>query len=248
MKRDIVLIDEEKCNGCGDCINNCAEGAIEIIDGKAKLINEIYCDGLGACLGHCPQDAISIEQRDAPDFDEEAVNGHLANIGREPLNAGHQPAPQSKPHAAGGGCPSARVIQRDVSAQCCDVSSNENAQSMLAQWPVQLTLIPPTAPFLQNADLLIAADCAPFAYPRFHEKFLKGKALVIGCPKLDDLDFYIEKLTNIFTQANIKSITIAHMEVPCCFGLNHAVDQALESSKIKIPVEEITIGIEGEIK
>lgn len=247
MKRKIVLIDEEKCNGCGECISNCAEGAIAVIDGKAKLISEIYCDGLGACLGHCPQDAISIEEREADDFDEVATDEHLKNIGREPISATANDAQHSAHDSVG--CPSAQVIQREVRDTTPRNSSDvSDAQSKLTQWPIQLTLVPPNAPFLQDSDLLIAADCAPFAYPRFHEKFLDKKAIVIGCPKLDDLNFYIEKLTDTFEKSTIKSITIVHMEVPCCFGLNHAVEEALSASKKKIPVEEVTIGIDGGIR
>ena len=243
MKRNIILIDDEKCNGCGNCITNCAEGAMEIIDGKAKLVSDIYCDGLGACLEHCPQDALIIEERDAPDFDEAAVDDRLKEIGRPPINAAPQVQHHNGPPA--GGCPSARVIKRDVVES--DDNDTSEAHSMLGQWPIQLTLIPPNAPFLQDADLLIAADCVPFAYPRFHEKFLKGKAVVIGCPKLDDVDFYIERLTAIFKESTIKSVTLVHMEVPCCFGLNHALSQALLASKKEIPVKEVTVGVNGEI-
>lgn len=246
MKRKIVLIDEDKCNGCGNCITNCAEGAMEIVNGKARLIKEIFCDGFGACLGHCPQEALTIEERESPDFDEEATNVHLKKLGRELIGATAHSS-HNNGHG-GGGCPSARVIERKVRAVNTNGADNSNAQSMLGQWPIQLTLVPPGAPFLKNADLLIAADCVPFAYPGFHEKFLKGKAVVIGCPKLDDLDFYIGRLKDIFNESNIKSITIVHMEVPCCFGLNHAVEQALNASTKDIEVEEITIGVDGEIK
>lgn len=246
----MVLIDEEKCNGCGKCITNCAEGAMEIVDSKAKLISDVYCDGLGACLGHCPQNALTIEEREAPDFDEEAVNKHLEKIGREPIKPSEEAsASNDKLHAPhSGGCPSARVIQRDVpDTSCCNNIDSSQVQSMLGQWPIQLKLVPPNAPFLQDADLLITADCVPFAYPNFHAKFLKGKAIVIGCPKLDDLDFYIERLTDMFKESSIKRITIIHMEVPCCYGLNHAVDEALKASKKKIPLEEVTIGVSGDV-
>jgi len=245
MKRDIVLIDQVKCNGCGECINNCAEGAIEIVDGKARMISEIYCDGLGACLGHCPQDAISIVHREAVDYDEDATNEHLKSLGREPLTEVNQNA-HDDVHASG--CPSARIIQRERPAVNDKNTDVDNVQSMLMQWPIQLTLVSPEAPFLDNTELLIAADCVPFAYPRFHEKFLKDKTLVIACPKLDDVDFYIERLTGIFTKNSIKKITIVHMEVPCCFGLNHTVGEALKASKSDIPLEEVTIGIDGTIK
>ena len=243
MKRDIVLIDQDKCNGCGDCINNCAEGAIEIVDGKARMISEIYCDGLGACLGHCPQDAISIEHREAVDYDEVATNKHLKNIGREPLPGTNHSLHDNVPVA---GCPSARIVQREI--QAVNDDNVDNVQSMLLQWPIQLTLVPPDAPFFDNSDFLISADCVPFAYPRFHEKFLKDKAVVIACPKLDDIDFYIQRLTDIFAKNSIKRITIVHMEVPCCFGLNHAVDEALKAAQKDILLEEVTVGIDGTVK
>lgn len=246
MKRKILRIDEERCNGCGKCITTCAEGAIELVNGKARLISESYCDGLGACIGNCPQDALIIEEREAPAFDEEAVNIHLKKMGGKSVGTSHQ-GHQHNFHGATG-CPSSRVIQREVPTREFERSEGYDSQSMLSQWPIQLTLVPPNAPFLEDADLLLAADCAPFAYARFHQDFLKEKALLIACPKLDDVDFYIERLTEIFSESKIKSITIVHMEVPCCFGLNHMVEEALAASKKKIPVEEVTIGIDGEIK
>ncbi len=250
MKREIILIDEEKCNGCGNCIDNCAEGAMEIVNGKARLVSDSYCDGLGACLSHCPQDALNIIKRDAPDFDEEAVNIYLKKMGRQPLPVGQNNSASQKPdHSshAKSGCPSARVIKREIPTSSDNNGNRPKAQSMLGQWPIQLKLVPANAPFLDNADLIISADCAPFAYPDFHETFLKGNAIAIGCPKLDNIDFYIERMTEIFTESTIKSITVVHMEVPCCFGLNHAVDQALSASKKEIPLKKVTIGINGEI-
>lgn len=246
MKRKILRIDEERCNGCGKCITTCAEGAIELVNGKANLISESYCDGLGACIGHCPQDALIIEEREAPAFDEDAVNIHLKKMVRKSVVASHQDH-QHNLHRATG-CPSAKVIQREVPTTQFENSDGYNPQSMLSQWPIQLTLVPPDAPFLEDADLLLAADCTPFAYARFHQDFLKEKALLIACPKLDDADFYIERLTEMFSESKIKSITIVHMEVPCCFGLNHIVEEALAASKKEIPVKEITIGIDGEIR
>ena len=246
MKRDIVLIDQEKCNGCGECINSCAEGAIEVVDGKARMISETYCDGLGACLGHCPQDAISIEHREAVDYDEVLTNKHLKSIGREPVAVSNHNMHDNAPVT---GCPSSQIVQREIrTGNNNDDVVVDNVQSMLSQWPIQLTLVPPEAPFLDNADLLIAADCVPFAYPMFHEKFLKNKSVVIACPKLDDIDFYIQRLTDIFSKNSLKTITIVHMEVPCCFGLNHAVEEALKAAQKKIPLEEVTIGIDGTVK
>lgn len=218
VTRKIVRIDEEKCDGCGLCVPACPEGAIQIIDGKARLVSDTYCDGLGACLGHCPKDAITIEEREAEPFDEEAVQAHL----------------ETEHHIAAA-CPSAQVMQFKVPAK-----------SELAQWPIQLTLVPPQAPYLNNADLLIAADCTPFAYPQFHQDLLKGKTILIGCPKLDDVQFYIEKLAQIFSHNNIASVTVAHMEVPCCFGLTYIVKEALSQAGKDIPVEDITISIRGE--
>jgi Fe-S-cluster-containing hydrogenase component 2 len=230
VKRKLVRIDEDKCDGCGLCVPACPEGAIQIIDGKARLVSEIYCDGLGACLGHCPKDAITIEEREAEPFDEEAVKTHL----------------EAHRHAAAA-CPSAQVMQFEKPAATEPVTSEQvPAKSELAQWPIQLTLVPPQAPYLNNADLLVAADCIPFAYPNFHQDLLKGKTILIGCPKLDDVQFYIEKLAQIFSHNNIASVTVAHMEVPCCFGLTYIVKEALSSAGKDIPLEDITISIKGE--
>lgn len=234
MKRQIVRIDEEKCDGCGLCVPACAEGAIRIVDGKARLISEKYCDGLGACLGECPQGAITIEERDAKEFDEEAVDASLKKI--------QQARSESQPC----GCPSAKVMhwEADTTSQPRLVSS----PSMLSQWPVKLALVPPRAPYFDKADLIIAADCVPFAYANFHQDFLKGKAVVTGCPKLDDMNFYQQKLDEIFRQSNLKSIKVVNMEVPCCFGLLHLAKTALTRSRKDIPLEEITISIRGGIK
>lgn len=230
IKRKIVRIDEEKCDGCGLCVPACPEGAIQIIDGKARLVSETYCDGLGACLGDCPKGAITIEEREAEPFDEEAVKARLQNH-----------------HHVAAACPSAQVLQFEKSGtEDSDAMDTVPVQSQLSQWPIQLTLVPPQAPYLNNADLLIAADCTPFAYPLFHQDLLKGKTILIGCPKLDDPQFYIEKLTQIFKLNNITSVTVAHMEVPCCFGLSYIVKEALSSAGRDIPIEDITIGIKGE--
>lgn len=260
MIREMVFIDEDKCDGCGLCVPACAEGAIQIIDGKAKLIADNLCDGLGACLGHCPQDAITVEKREADEFDEEAVDEHLKAQGKPPLAHDHAVAPagggcpsaqvQSIPKAApaaGGGCPGSRMMNFDQ-AENDEQDTAGQRPSELRQWPVQLHLVPPTAPFLQGADVLLAADCAPFAYADFHKDILKDKALLIGCPKLDDTSPYIDKLTAMIVHSNIKSLTVAHMEVPCCTGLIQMARQAVEASGKDIEFKTIRIGIQGEIK
>lgn len=239
VTRQIVRIDEEKCNGCGLCIPACAEGALQIVNGKAKLINDKYCDGLGACLGECPQGALTIEEREAEDFDEKAVEEHLKKERQVPvIHSAHQTL-QS--------CPSAQVMHFQRNSTLKEtINAPGKSESMLAQWPVQLTLLPTNAPFFENANLLIAADCVPFAYADFHNDFLKNKALVIGCPKLDNAEFYKEKLIEIFKQNNIKSVTVVNMEVPCCFGLYHLVKKALDSSGKTIPLRQEIIGIKGD--
>ena len=236
--RKIVKIDEEKCNGCGLCIPNCAEGAIQIVDGKAKLVSDKFCDGLGACLGHCPEDAITVIEREAEEFDEKAVEFHLHN----------QIGVQAKPQSQFTGCPSSRVLQFQVPKPKAESGLRESTVSQLSQWPVQLKLVPVDAPYFQDADLLVAADCVPFAYPDFHQDFLKGKAVVVGCPKLDDIQLYKEKLTAIFKTNPIKSVTVPYMEVPCCFGLVKATEDAIEASGKDIPFKKVKIGICGDIK
>ena len=238
--RKIVKIDEDKCNGCGLCIPNCAEGALQIVDGKAKLMSEKFCDGLGACLGHCPEDAITVIEREAEEFDEKAVEAHLHKQKEA------QPKPQPAPVFAG--CPSSRAMHFKVPEARMESGSAAPSVSHLAHWPVQLKLVPTNAPYFQDADLLIAADCVPFAYPDFHRDFLKGKAVVVGCPKLDDIQFYKEKLTEIFKTNSIKSITLPYMEVPCCFGLVKATEDAIEASGKNIPFKKVRIGVQGDIK
>jgi len=240
--RKIVRIDEEKCTGCGLCIPNCAEGALQIVDGKAKLITDKFCDGLGACLGHCPEDAITVIEREAEEFDEKAVEVYL--------HEKDEPKPKSKPQPAPTftGCPSSRAMQFKVPEPKTDSASSTPSVSMLTQWPVQLKLVPINAPYFQDADLLIAADCVPFAYPNFHQDFLKGKAVMVGCPKLDDIQLYKEKLTEIFKTNSIKSVTVPYMEVPCCFGLVKVTEDAIAASGKNIPFKKIKIGIRGDIK
>ena len=243
--RKIVLIDEEKCNGCGVCVPACAEGAIQIIEGKARLVSEIYCDGLGACLGECPQGAITIEEREAADFDEAAVHAHLKSIGRAAAAVGHADGHGHGLVGHGGhhgmlghghhgdGCPGSRMMAfkkghapaQEVSAQPAGPITSE-----LEQWPVQLALVPVEAPYFKGADLVVAADCVPFAYANFHRRFLRGHALAIGCPKLDDPEYYVGKLTQIFARNDLRSVTVVHMEVPCCFGLLRIVREAAARS------------------
>jgi len=236
--RKMVKIDEDKCTGCGVCIISCAEGALEIIDGKAKLISEKYCDGLGNCLD-CPEGAISIEEREAEDFDEAAVEEHLkVKEGEDTLACG---------------CPSATVTSFDKSAEKTETATaaapKETVPSSLAHWPVQLTLVPPTAPFLKDADLVLAADCVPFAYAGFHQDFLgEDKALLVACPKLDDFQAHQEKLNEVLKRSGIKSLTVVHMEVPCCSGLVHMAKQAILASGNVIPFADVTISVQGEIK
>ena len=258
MIRKMVKIDEEKCNGCGLCVPSCAEGAIQIIDGKARLIADNLCDGLGACLGDCPLDAITIEEREADEFDETAVEAHLQQIGREPQPHHDEPAAPTggcpsaavksfATSASGGGCPSARAM--NFSEPKVEAGEPVGSRpSRLAQWPIQLHLLPPTAPFFQNADVVLAADCAPFAYADFQDDLLKGKALAIACPKLDDTEPYVDKLVAMIKQSNIKSLTVVHMEVPCCNGLIFMARQAIEQSGRDIPLQTVCIGIRGEKK
>jgi NAD-dependent dihydropyrimidine dehydrogenase PreA subunit len=240
--RKIVKIDEDRCNGCGLCIPNCAEGAIQIIDGKARLISERFCDGLGACLGHCPEDAVTVIEREAEEFDEKAVEAHIRKE-KEP-----ETKPQPGPQPVFAGCPSSRPVQFNVAASKNEAVSAQPSVSMLSHFPVQLKLVPVNAPYFKDADLLVAADCVPFAYPNFHQDFLKGKAVVVGCPKLDDIDYYIEKLTEILKTNTIKSVTVPYMEVPCCFALVRAVEEAMKASGKEVPLKKVKIGIRGDIR
>ncbi len=234
--RKIIRIDEEKCNGCGLCVPACAEGALQIIDGKAKLISELYCDGLGACLGECPQGAIIIEERAAEDFDEGAVKLHLEE---------KEQTTEELPC----GCPSATVTQFErQEASGVVLRDAPSQQSTLSQWPVQLTLVPPTAPFLQGTDVVLAADCVPFAYAGFHQHFLKNHSLLVACPKLDDFEAHQKKLTDILRQSQVKSLTVVHMEVPCCFGIVQMAKQAILASGKDIPFRDVTIGVRGDLK
>jgi len=237
--RNIVRIDEKKCDGCGNCVIACAEGAIEIRDGKAVIIKEGYCDGLGACLGECPRGALAIEQRDVESFDEEAVKAHLARVqGRERQH--------DKPVAVPG-CPGARALQLPERGAMPTEEGRAQAGSALRNWPVQIHLLPVRAPFFDQADILVAGDCLPFAMGDFHRRLLPATTLAVGCPKLDDAATYVNKLAQIFNQNNIRSVKIAYMEVPCCAGLVRIVEKALEASGKAIPVRMVKVSIQGEI-
>jgi len=234
--RKIIRIDEDKCDGCGLCVPSCAEGAIQMIDGKARLINDKFCDGLGACLGECPNDAIKIIEREAEEFDEEAAK---SNLKEEEVK---------KDAEVARACPSCSVTTFEKEQdQTVDEKKRESV-SRLGHWPIQLKLTPPEAPFFKNANLLVSADCVPFAYSDFHEGFIKDKTVVIGCPKLDEIDFYIKRLTEIFNSSNIKSVTVVHMDVACCSGLTWATKQAISASGKNIPVTEVIVSAkEGKI-
>jgi len=272
MKRQIIKIDEDKCTGCGLCVPNCAEGAIQIIDGKARLISDLLCDGLGACLGHCPEGAISIEEREAEPYDERRVMDGIIKGGPAVIAAhlqhvrGHgqtayydealrvlkergiavpQPAAPAAEHT---GCPGMRMLDRTrAAAPPAPPAPAGSTPSALRQWPVQLRLLQPQASFFANADLLVAADCVPFAMADFHSRLLQGKVLIVFCPKLDaHLEQYVEKLAAIFRAHTIRSVTVAHMEVPCCSGVGRVVKAALQQAGVQMPVTDITITLQGD--
>jgi NAD-dependent dihydropyrimidine dehydrogenase PreA subunit len=237
--RKIIQIDEDLCNGCGECIPNCAEGALQIIDGKARVISDVYCDGLGACLGHCPQDALKIIEREAEEFDEQAVE-HMMKQRKQKENACSTPA-----H---GGCPGSKL--QSFTSPCQEANrpaSYAQGRSALTHWPVQIRLVPPTAPFLKGSHLLVAADCCAYSYPAFHSDLLEGKVLMIGCPKFDNAEEYIDKFAEIFKNADIKKVTVVDMEVPCCSRLPQIVKKAMELAGRDIPFEEVIIGIRGDL-
>jgi len=261
--RKMVKIDEDLCTGCGECVPSCAEGAIQIIDGKAKLIADNLCDGLGACLGDCPEGAITIEEREADEYDEAAVHEHLAKVDKWD-EAPDAPAPAACPsaagpkhtHAAGGGCPGSRMQQFDApasdqkadsgAASAGDPASNQPTE--LRQWPIQLHLVPPSAPYYQNADLLLAADCTAFSVGNFHRDYLKDKALAIACPKLDQgQEIYLQKLQAMIDEAHINTLTVMVMEVPCCTGLVRLAQEAANVAQRKVPVKKLVVGVRGEI-
>lgn len=239
LKRKIIEIDEERCDGCGQCVLGCAEGALAIVDGKAKVLSDNLCDGLGACIGECPQDALAIIERDAEEFDEEAVESHLAA-----LNAQEKPKEKTMPC----GCPSTQMQSfNPCPSSQIKAQSTEGQASALSHWPVQISLIPPHAPFLKGADLLVVADCVPVAFPSLHQELLQGKAIMIGCPKFDDAEAYIEKFAAIFKTSGIKSITTVVMEVPCCSALPGMVKKGHEKSGSQLPIKEIVVSTRGQI-
>jgi ferredoxin len=273
VKRQIIKIDEELCDGCEQCIPACPEGALQIVDGVAKVVKEGFCDGLGACLGECPQGALTVEEREVDEYDEEGVMEHLRENAPDRLDdhmkhlREHGMAPAEMPggHAheapgevrtklpAGGGCPSARLMQwgKEASAEGAgagDISGVAGLASELRQWPIQLHLVNPIAPYFKNADLVLVADCVPFAYANFHNDFLKGKAVAIACPKLDDTRPYVAKLTQMVDFANIKSMKVVVMEVPCCSGLVGMAREAIEGAKRSIPMEYVVVGVEGGVR
>lgn len=243
MIRKIIHIDEEKCNGCGLCASACHEGAIDIIDGKAKLVREHFCDGLGDCLPECPTGAITFEEREAPAYDAAAVKESQRKKAEEQNMT-------EKMHEAGHGCPGSKMMQfgrsEEPAGEASQAPQSVKPVSRLAQWPCQIKLLPPVAPFFDGAKLLIAADCTAYAYANMHEEFMRGKVTIIGCPKLDDID-YTDKLTAIIANNDIKSVTIVRMEVPCCGGLQMAAQNALKNSGKFIPWQVVTISRDGRI-
>ena len=249
MKREIIEIDEDLCTGCGACIIACAEGALAIVDGKARLVGDIYCDGLGACLGDCPEGALTMVEREAEGFDEDAVDERLHRLEQE----GHcEPAsapPEEAAPAMACGCPGslARLLARDDSPG----DGHQDAapsKSELGHWPVKLQLLSPGTPFLRGADLVLLADCAAAAHPDLHTKVLSGRCVAMGCPKLDDLDAHISRLAAILEKAGPKSLTVMHMEVPCCHGFVYGAMEAMKRSGADIPVRRVQIGVEGDVQ
>ncbi|WP_303924116.1 ATP-binding protein [Draconibacterium sediminis] len=286
MIREIIKIDEDLCNGCGVCVPNCHEGALQIIDGKARLISELMCDGLGACIGHCPEGAITIEEREADAYDEITTISQMVKQGKATMfahlkhlqdhnetgylqqalgfikaNREAMPFEISEVHellhgakeeqtsggCASGGCPGSAPMAFDAGGLKMAAPASE-MPSELTQWPVQMHLINPAASYFQGADLLVAADCAGFAYGNFHNDFIKGRKMVIACPKLDQgKDIYIQKLVNLIDESRVNTITVVIMEVPCCGGLSQMVKMATQMASRKVPVKEVVIGIKGDI-
>jgi NAD-dependent dihydropyrimidine dehydrogenase PreA subunit len=228
MKRTIVKIDENLCNGCGDCVKGCHEGALQMIDGKARIVDDMYCDGLGACIGDCPVGAITLEEREAEPFNEEAVMKRAFSLLERPC-----------------GCPGGKEMSFD--AEPCE--ANVSVPSQLRQWPIQMHLLNPGAAFLKNTNMILAADCTAFAYGDFHAQFLKNNTIAIACPKLDESkDVYIEKLTAMIDYSAINTLTVIMMEVPCCGGLLQMAQQAQTHAKRKIPIKKVIVGIKGDIQ
>jgi Fe-S-cluster-containing hydrogenase component 2 len=239
--RKIIEINEELCDGCGQCVPDCAEGALQVVDGKVRMLADKYCDGLGACLGACPTGALKIIEREADDFDEEAVIELLKSRG-----------PREQPSATPASSPGLQDIKSETPCQAANRPQSGfaaiNLGSSLSHWPIQIRLVPAGAPFLKNADLLVAADCVPVAYPYFHRDLLVNRAIMMGCPKFDDVNGYVEKFVEVFQTAKPKSIKLAIMEVPCCGGMRMIVKEALKQAELDIPVTEVVVGARGEIK
>ncbi|MBI4720539.1 MAG: 4Fe-4S binding protein [Chitinivibrionia bacterium] len=275
MKRKIIQIDEEKCTGCGDCIPNCPEGAIQLIDGKARLISDLFCDGLGACIGHCPEEAITVEEREAEPYDEARVMANVVKAGANTIKAHlehlkehgqdefytqavsyleHRGIPmpgnkEEKPmtHAHGSGCPGSKALAFNKEQTATETPAGSR-RSQLSHWPIQMHLVSPMAPFFQGADLLLAADCVAFSMGDFHKDHLKGKTLAIACPKLDEnQEVYLEKLKALVDQAKINTLTVMIMQVPCCSGLLQLAQRAVEGASRKVPVKAIVVGLHGDI-
>ncbi|MGA2526262.1 MAG: 4Fe-4S binding protein [Smithellaceae bacterium] len=252
MKRKIIKIDEEKCTGCGLCVPNCQEEAIKIIDGKAKLVSDVFCDGLGACLGECPEGALSIEDREAKPFDEKMV---MENIARKKCEQTQGHGGKATPHGLGvinpatHGCPgSAHAIFERKSPVAASAVQANTQQSELTHWPIQFHLVNPAADFFRGKDVVLAADCIAYSLPDFHERFLKGKSLAIACPKLDEgQDVYREKIRKMADEAEINTLTVIMMEVPCCRGLLQIAQTALQSAKRKVPLKAVIVGTRGDV-
>jgi ferredoxin len=251
MKRKIIMINEELCDGCGNCVTACSEGALQIVNGKAKLVKEGFCDGFGDCIGECPTGALTIEERAAKPFDEEATKKYLLKTrGKEAVwrMEEAQKKHTAKEHSTMPcGCPGnlAQTINRITVS---DIFSHTKTESQLRNWPVQITLLPLKAPYYENADLLVAADCCAYAYGGFHSDFIRDHTLAIGCPKLDNANAYKEKLATIIGDNNIRSVTVTYMEVPCCWGLVRLVEEAVKQSGRDIPLKKVKIGIKGEVE
>ncbi len=243
--RKIIEIDEDLCTGCGNCVTSCAEGALDIIDEKARVVNDVFCDGLGACIGECPEGALKIIERESLEFDEEAVEEHLENLKKQEHE---KPIATQEPGNFACGCPGSHTM---TFAECDNGEAQVlegKVKSQLRQWPVQMHLISPTAPYYQGADVILAADCTAFSYGGFHSDFLKGKSIAIACPKLDQgQEVYIEKIKALIDDAKINTLTVAIMQVPCCRGLLALAQEAAKRANRKVPVKYIVIGLQGEI-
>jgi Pyruvate/2-oxoacid:ferredoxin oxidoreductase delta subunit len=255
--RKLITVNEDLCNGCGNCVTGCAEGALAIVDGKAKLVNEVFCDGLGACLGECPTGALVVVEVEAEDFNPDAVVQHLTSQGRAVPD--HMPDPASlrlglrpvqgdaAPRPHGGGCPGSRAMSLKSPCQQANVPTQQSGgPSNLSHWPIQLRLVPPTAPFLKNARLLLTADCVPPSYPDFNARLLPGRVMLLGCPKFDDAQSYIDKLAEILRENAIKDVTVVQMEVPCCNAMTTIALRAAQAANVAVPIETIVITRDGQ--